>query len=64
MADQVEGRSGRRPGRVLADGGFAQPADIEALHGGGVAVFAPAKGPRPGGFIARVLVRPSGLTRG
>jgi hypothetical protein len=28
---------------VLADGGFAQRADIEALHGTGVAVYAPVK---------------------
>jgi transposase len=60
MVDQVEGRFGRRPGRVLADGGFAQLADIEALHGGGVAVYAPAKGPRAGGRDPHVPRRGDG----
>jgi transposase len=46
MVDQVERRFGERPGRVLADGGFAQLDDIDGLHGSGVAVYAPVKEPR------------------
>lgn len=49
MVDQVRRRFGRRPGRVLADGGFAQLDDIDRLHRGRVAVYAPVKQPRAKG---------------
>lgn len=43
MVEQIAERFGRRPQRVLADGGFVQLADIEWLHAAEVAVYAPVK---------------------
>jgi hypothetical protein len=45
MVDQVQRRFGVKPERMLADGGFAQLADIEALHPIHVDVYAPVKTP-------------------
>jgi transposase len=48
---EVEQRYGRRPQRVLADGGFDSKADIEALYrpeNGGVEVFCPLPGSKDG----------------
>jgi len=46
MVAQVEQRFGRKPRRMLADGGFAQLDDIDRLHGNGVAVYTPMKEPK------------------
>ena len=45
MAGQIHTRHGRYPAEYLADGGFAQHADLEAVTGCGVTVYAPV--PRP-----------------
>jgi transposase len=44
--DEVERRYGRKPGRVLADGGFDSKDDIEALHDRQIEVFCPVPGSR------------------
>src|SRR5262249_25391329 len=49
MVEQVKQRFGRRPKRMVADGGFAQLEDIASLHGDGVLVYAPVKQPRTEG---------------
>ena len=45
MVAQIGERHGRIPAEYLADGGFAQHADLEGVAGGGVTVSAPV--PRP-----------------
>ncbi len=45
MVEQIRTRHGRCPAEYLADGGFAQHADLEAVSGRGVTVYAPV--PRP-----------------
>jgi transposase len=49
MVEQVEQRFGRRPKRMIADGGLAQLEDIASLHEDGVMVYAPVKQPRTPG---------------
>lgn len=49
MAEQIHGRHGRYPAEYLADGGFAQHADLEAVTGCGVTVFAPVPAPKDAG---------------
>jgi len=46
MSERLAAVYGVRPGGHLADGGFAELADIEALAAAGVAVFAPVPKPR------------------
>ena len=46
MAEPIRGRHGRHPAEYLADGGFARHADLEAVTGCGVTVFAPVPAPR------------------
>ena len=46
MSERLAAVYGVRPGKHLADGGFAKLADIEALAAAGVAVFAPVPKPR------------------
>lgn len=46
MVAQVEQRFGRKPRRMLADGGFVQLVDIDRLHANEVAVYAPVKEPK------------------
>ena len=43
MEEQVAQRTGQHPGAYLVDGGFVDLADIEALEGYGVRVYAPPK---------------------
>ena len=43
MEEQVAQRTGQHPGAYLLDGGFVDLADIEALEGRGVRVYAPPK---------------------
>ena len=43
MEEQVAQRTERHPGAYLLDGGFVDLADIEALEGRGVRVYAPPK---------------------
>jgi len=42
--EEIEKRYDRKPGRVLADGGFDGKADIEELHQDGIEVFCPVPG--------------------
>jgi len=42
-ADEIERRYGVQPKRVLADGGYANKHDIEALHARGIGVFCPLR---------------------
>lgn len=46
MLDQVEKRYQQCPAEWLADGGFANDADIENAHRGGTTVYAPVRHPR------------------
>jgi transposase len=46
MSERLAAVYGVRPGKHLADGGFAKLADIEALAAAGVVVFAPVPKPR------------------
>jgi hypothetical protein len=41
MLDRVRARTGRFPGRHLADGGFCSAEDIEWAHGEGIEVYCP-----------------------
>jgi hypothetical protein len=40
-SEEIERRYGVRPGRLLADGGYANKEDIEAQHNKGIEVFCP-----------------------
>lgn len=46
MVEQIRARHGRYPAEYLADGGFGQHADLEAVTGCGVAVYAPVPAPK------------------
>lgn len=46
MLEQVQQRYQKRPAEWLADGGFANDADIEDAHRGGTTVYAPVRHPR------------------
>lgn len=46
MVEQIRGRHGRSPAEYLADGGFASHADLEAVTGCGVTVYAPVPAPK------------------
>jgi transposase len=46
MVGQIHRRHGRPPGEYLADGGFGQHADIEAVSGCGVTVDTPVPAPK------------------
>lgn len=46
MLEQVQQRYQQRPAEWLADGGFANDADIEDAHRGGTTVYAPVRRPR------------------
>jgi transposase len=46
MLEQVQQRYQQRPAEWLADGGFANDADIEDAHGQGTTVYAPVRHPR------------------
>ena len=46
MVEQIRERHGRYPSEYLADGGFGQHADIEAVTGCGVRVYAPVPAPK------------------
>jgi transposase len=46
MLDQVEKRYQQCPAEWLADGGFANDADIKNAHRGGTTVYAPVRHPR------------------
>lgn len=46
MLEQIRARHGRIPADYLADGGFAQHADLEAVSGCGVMVYAPVPAPK------------------
>ena len=43
MLDQLEGRYGKKPGEILADGGFTSLAAIDSAEGRGCKVYAPVK---------------------
>jgi transposase len=47
MIEQVEGRLGYSPGRVLADAGYCAKQDIEAVAAKGVLLFSPVPKQRP-----------------
>ena len=49
MSDALAEQYGKRPGQMLADGGFAKLDNIETLAGKGVEVFAPVPKPRDAG---------------
>jgi transposase len=46
MVEQIRTRHGRIPAEYLADGGFGQHADLEAVSGCGVTVYAPVPTPK------------------
>jgi transposase len=46
MLEQIEGRTGVRPGEVLADGGFAQHKDMEQAQAQGTTVYVPVPKPK------------------
>jgi transposase len=46
MAGQIHERHGRYPAEYLADGGFGQHADIEAVTANGATVYAPVPAPK------------------
>lgn len=46
MLGQIEGRTGTRPGEVLADGGFAQHKDIEQAQAQDATVYVPVPKPK------------------
>ncbi len=46
MVEQIRTRHGRIPAEYLADGGFGQHADLEAVTGCGVTVYAPVPTPK------------------
>lgn len=46
MVEEVAERTGQRPERVLADGGYGDLKDIEALEGSGTEVYLPPKNQR------------------
>lgn len=48
MLEQVRRRTGRRPRRLLVDGGFASREAVESCEAQGVALFAPPMKPRAG----------------
>jgi transposase len=45
--EEIEGRYGVRPHRLLADGGYISKADFEALHDKGIELFCPLPRSRP-----------------
>ncbi len=47
--EEIEGRYGLRPRRLLADGGYISKADFEALHAAGIETFCPLPGKGPDG---------------
>jgi hypothetical protein len=49
VSDVLAEQYGKRPGQMLADGGFARLDNIETLAGKGVEVFAPVPKPRDAG---------------
>jgi transposase len=49
MVDQIHARHGQYPPEYLVDGGFAQHADLEAVPGHGVTVYAPVPQPKDPG---------------
>jgi transposase len=46
MAEQIEERTGKRPGGYLMDGGFVTRPDITTLEKKGITVYAPSRPPR------------------
>jgi transposase len=50
MLEQLEGRTGRVPNKMLLDGGFAAKENIDALEARGVTVYAPVATPRKPGI--------------
>ena len=46
MVAQIHERHGRYPAEYLADGGFGQHADIEAVTANGVTVYSPVPQPK------------------
>jgi len=48
MLDQIEKRTGKRPGEILVDGGYAQHDAIDQAVQGGTTVYAPVPKPRKG----------------
>lgn len=58
MEQQVERRTGQRPGDYLFDGGFATRDDITALERQGITVYAPVRLPRNKPEAERYQPRP------
>ena len=46
MLEQIEARTGERPGEALADGGFAKHQDVERAQASGTTVYVPVPQPK------------------
>ena len=61
LVERLERSFGRRPGELLADGGYVNANDIEALEGSGIAIYVPVERQRRRRGLTAKLKHGSGL---